>query len=99
MTELSNTRVHTDFKEVSGNVEITGNIVIGKGNEITSIIAVAKYDGNEVCNINAWNMLEGKLNFNLNNVNFEHLCDVIPVLEGIEASVLASIQVPAALSE
>lgn len=99
MTELSNTRVHTDFKEVSGNVEITGSIVIGKGNEITSISAVAKYDGNEVCNINAWSMLEGKLNFNLNNVNFEHLCDVIPVLEGIETSVLASIQVPTALSE
>ena len=45
MAELTNTTVHTNFKEVKGDVEITGNAVVNKDNAVTSINGEVKYKG------------------------------------------------------
>lgn len=91
MAELTNTTVHTNFKEVKGDVEITGNAVVNKEDVITSIDGEVKYKGERVCGCKAYSGADGKLSYNLHGVQFPHLCEVLSTLEGVEASVLASL--------
>jgi hypothetical protein len=44
-----------------------------------------------VCGFNAYSGIDGKLSYNLQGIQFPQLCEVLSTLEGVEASVLASL--------
>lgn len=93
MVELSNTKVHTAFKHISGEIEITGNAVMGKDNAIDSINGDIKRGTERVCGFNAYKGVENKLQYSINTTDISKICEVIPALEGIEASVIAALKI------
>ncbi|MBO7305221.1 MAG: hypothetical protein J6U47_00655 [Bacteroidales bacterium] len=92
MVELTNTKVHTAFKHISGEIEITGNAVIGKDDVIESIYGDIKNGVERVCGFSAYKGIDGKLQYNINTTDISKICEVIPALEGIEASVIVALK-------
>ena len=92
MVELSNTKVHTSFKHISGEVEISGNATVGKNDVVENMNGTIKKGEIQVCTFSAYKPGDNELQYNFNSTNITLMCEVIPALSGIEASIISELQ-------